>query len=83
MKKKGGYVVSIGELIDKISIVNIKTWHMEEALSKTKNKVKKGEYADIGRNLNKERANLREEINLRLEGSSRGSNKIEYTGVGR
>jgi hypothetical protein len=78
-----GYKVSIGELIDKISIVNIKMWHMDEALSKTDDKVKKGEYADIARQLNRERTDLREEINLRLEGKSRGSNKIEYTGVGR
>ena len=78
-----GFTVSIGELIDRLSIVNIKMWHMDEAISKTDDKIKKGEYADIARNLNKERTDLREEINIRLEGRSRGTNKIEYTGVGR
>jgi hypothetical protein len=77
------YSVSIGELIDKLAIVNIKMWHMDEALARTDDPVKKGEYADIARNLNRERTSLREEINLRLEGYSRGSDKIEYTGVGR
>lgn len=78
-----GFTVSIGELIDRLSITNIKMWHMDEAIAKTDDPVKKGEYADIARNLNRERTDLREEINMRLEGRSRGTNKIEYTGVGR
>ena len=81
--KMDGYKVSIGELIDKLSIVNIKMWHMDEAMSKATDKAKAGEYALIARDLNRERSDLREEINIRLEGQSRGSNKIEYTGVGR
>jgi len=83
MKKQKGYSISVGELIDRLAITNIKMWHLDEALAKTDDKVKKGEYADMVRNLNKERTDLKEEINIRLEGASRGSNKIEYTGVGR
>jgi hypothetical protein len=86
MSKKEGFSVSIGELIDRLSIVNIKMWHMDVGISECKEKgdmVGAGKFAILARDLNRERADLREEINMRLEGQSRGSNKIEYSGAGR
>ena len=84
-----GYTVSMGELIDRIAITNIKMWHLDKRISilnksrKKKDKIEAGELAALTRDANRERADLREEINLRLEGRSRGSNKIEYTKLGR
>lgn len=86
MKKKAGYNISIGELIDKLSIVNVKMWHVDSALTEAREKMDKekaGELAWLARDLNRERTDLREEINILLEGHSRGSNKIEYSGLGR
>ena len=83
-----GYTVSMGELIDRISITNIKMWHLDKRISKLnksgkqEDKIEAGELAGLTRDSNRERADLREEINLRLEGRSRGSNKIEYTKLG-
>ncbi len=85
-EEKRGYTVSIGELIDRISIVNVKMWHMDAGISEANKKGDNetaGKLAGIARALNCERADLREEINMRLEGKSRGTNKIEYAGVGR
>lgn len=92
MKKNKGFIVSIGELIDRISILNIKVWKTEEEINKIKNnttinKLEQNEkianYALMIRDLNTERSNLREEINFRLEGRTRGTKKIEYFGLGR
>lgn len=86
IEKKAGYTISIGELIDRISIVNIKMWHLDAKVAeenKKDNHEIAGKLAGMSRELNKERADLREEINMRLEGRSRGTNKIEYAGVGR
>ena len=83
------YKISIGELIDRLSIMNIKIWHLDTELSilnkskKKKDKIRAGELAALTRDANRERTDLREEINLKLEGRSRGTNKIEYTNLGR
>ena len=79
--KDSGYVVPIGELIDQLSICNIKMWHTDEGISRAE---KDGDYENAGklavmaRQLNAKRADLREEINIRLEGKGAGTNKIEY-----
>lgn len=79
--KDEGYRVPIGELIDQLSICNIKMWHTDEGISKAE---KNGDFADAGRlavmarQLNAKRADLREEINIRLDGRGAGTNKIEY-----
>ena len=84
MKKK--FVIPIGELIDRISILNVKIWHTEEALSKANedgHPAKVGDIALMIRALNTERANLREEINIRLDKKLSGTKKINYVNVGR
>jgi len=79
--KDEGYKVPIGELIDQLSICNIKMWHTDEGISKSE---REGDYDQAGRmavmarQLNAKRADLREEINIRLEGRGAGTNKIEY-----
>jgi len=83
MKKKKGVTISIGELIDRLSIVNLKVWHVEEKIAKTIDKNEKADLGDLIRCLNRERADLREEINQILEGKKRGTNKIEYVKIGR
>ncbi len=86
---KENYTISLGELIDRLAITNIKMWHLDERISKLnksgkkEDKIEAGELAGLTRDSNRERADLREELNLRLEGRSRGSNKIEYTKLGR
>ncbi len=88
-KKRKGYTVSIGELIDRLAITNIKIWHLDAELAnlnksgKDKDKIRAGELAAITRDANSERVSVREEINLRLEGKTRGTTKIEYTKIGR
>ncbi len=82
----GNFKISIGELIDRISILNVKIWHSEEAFSNAKNKKDIKQMANIAiltRTLNSERACLREEINICLEGIGRGSTKINYMKLGR
>ena len=79
--KDTGYTVPIGEIIDQLSICNIKMWHTDEGISKAE---ASGDYAQAGklavmaRQLNAKRADLREEINIRLDGRGAGTNKIEY-----
>ena len=83
MKKCKGFTISIGELIDRLSIANVKVWKAEEAMSKvTKNK-EVAKYALMIRAMNRERSELREEINSRLEGRTRGTTKINYPNLGR
>ena len=83
------YKISIGELIDRLSIMNIKIWHLDTELSilnkskKKKDKIKAGELAALTRDANRERTDLREGINELIEGRTRGTNKIEYTKLGR
>ena len=80
------FVISIGELIDRLSIVNIKQWHFDEAIAKAKEKKdfdKAGRLAMITKDLNKERADLREEINLRLEGKTTSGAESEHADIGR
>lgn len=80
------FVISIGELIDRISILNVKIWHTEEAVSQAKNDKDMNKVADLAlmlRALNRERASLREEINVSIEGASRGSTKVNYVDLGR
>ena len=83
------YKISIGELIDRLSIMNIKIWHLDTELSilnkskKKKDKIKAGELAALTRDANRERTDLREGINAIIEGRTRGTNKIEYTKLGR
>ena len=84
--EKSGYTISIGELIDRISIVNVKMWHLDAGIAEANKKGDNntaGVLAGLARDQNRERSDLREEINMRLEGKSRGTNKIEYAGVGR
>lgn len=74
-----------GELIDRLTIINCKMWHMDEGISKAEKEndmVKAGEFAILARALNRERADVREEINRVLGFEETGSNKIEYA-VGR
>lgn len=83
------YDVSIGELIDRLAITNIKIWHLDSKLAelnkskKKEDKIEAGEIAAITRDANNERVAVREEINLRIEGKTRGTSKIEYTRLGR
>lgn len=83
MKKRTGFTISIGELIDRLSIANVKVWKAEEAMSKTINKHEIADYALMIRAMNRERSELREEINSRLEGRTRGTTKLGYPGLGR
>ena len=80
------FKLSVGELIDRISIINIKIWHAEEALSAAhvkKEIAKVAELAVLTRTLNKERSILREEINMSLKGVNQGSRKLNYAEIGR
>lgn len=77
------FTISIGELIDRLSIANVKVWKAEEAMSKVKNDKEIAKYALMIRAVNRERSELREEINSRLEGRTRGTNKLGYPGLGR
>jgi len=83
MKKSRGFTVSIGELIDRLSIANVKVWKAEESMSKVKNSKDIAQFALMIRAMNRERSELREEINSRLEGRTRGTTKISYPGLGR
>ena len=91
-------LLSIGELIDRLCIINLKIWHLDTAMSEAANKIpltktvsdknalkaQAGDYAIQAREQNAERTMVREMINKRLEGKSRGTDKLEYTkGVGR
>ena len=86
LPQEEGYKISTGELIDRLSIVNVKMWHMDEGIAKAikaGDKLKAGELAGFVRELNADRADLREEINRRVDGVGKGTNKIEYaTGRG-
>lgn len=77
----------LGELVDRLSIINVKMWHVDEGIAKAERKndfQKAGELAVMARGLNKERAKVREEINKLFHGESTGSEKIEYAeGIGR
>ncbi len=59
--------VSPGELVDRLSIVNLKIWHLESDIRLGKeNKLSKEEIADNAlaiRDLNKERIELKNAIN--------------------
>lgn len=74
-----------GELTDRLAIINIKMWHIDAdiaAAEKAGDFEKAGRLAVMTRALNRERADVREEIN-RVHGfEETGANKIEYT-VGR
>ena len=86
LPKNTMYDTSVGELIDKLSIINVKMWHVDSAIQEArrkKDKVKAGELAFMARDLNRDRTLVREAINYKLEGYTRGSHKIEYAGVGR
>ena len=83
MKKCKGFTISIGEIIDRLSIANVKVWKAEEAMSKTKDSKEIAKYAIMVRTMNRERSELREEINSRLEGRTRGTTKINYPNLGR
>jgi len=79
--KDTGYTVPIGEIIDQLSICNIKMWHTDEGISKAEaggDYAQAGKLAVMARQLNAKRADLREEINMRLDGRGAGTNKIEY-----
>ena len=80
------YNLSIGELIDRVSIANIKIWHLEQAISEARDKKRMEEVGKMAlqvRELNTDRSELRAEINKRMNDSNQGSNKIEYHGIGR
>ena len=83
MKKGKGFTISIGELIDRLSIANVKVWKAEEAMSKVTSDKEVAKYALMIRAMNRERSELREEINSRLEGRTRGTTKIAYPNLGR
>jgi len=75
------YRIATGELIDRLCIVNLKMWHADEKMAKAKEAGDKDMVADcaiIARELNADRSDLREEINRRLDGIGKGTNKIEY-----
>ena len=86
------YEIPVGELIDRLSIINNKIWHCDEkqhelgAKAKLEDDLKESEHlyalsgrmAQQARELNNERSAVREEINYRLEGYKRGSDKINY-----
>ena len=85
-KKEMRYRLSVGELIDRISISNIKIWHLEQAISEAKKqgkKIKVSEMALQVRELNRDRSDLREEINIVMNDKKLGTNKIEYVNIGR
>ena len=88
-REQKGYTISIGELIDVLTISNIKIWHLEERISKltksnkTKDKIELGELVKLIRAANRERVAMKEEFNLRLEGRTRALNKVEHTRLGR
>lgn len=81
-----GLKLSIGELIDRMSILNVKIWHAEEAFSRAKianDNENMAKIAIMTRALNRERSDIREEINVIIEGRNTGSNKINYLNLGR
>lgn len=85
-KKNARYRLSIGELIDRISISNIKIWHLEQAISEAKKIGDKDAIAKMSiqvRELNRDRSDLREEINAVMNDKKLGTNKIEYVNIGR
>lgn len=76
----------LGELVDRLSIINVKMWHVDSGIAKAEqacDMARAGELAVMARGLNKERAKVREEINELFHGESTGSEKLEYAGVGR
>lgn len=79
-------IISVGEWIDRLSILNIKIWFTEIALAdatKAKDLVSVGKLAIKIKTLSKERADVREEINEIIEGFNRGGKKINYLNIGR
>ena len=71
----------IADVIDKLSKGNIATWHFDQKaaeLALSGSFYEAGIFACKARKLNHKRADLREELNLRLEGRTRGTQKIEY-----
>jgi len=79
-------IISIGEWIDRLSILNIKIWHTEEMVSEAHRKkdiLSVGKLAIKIKTLSKERSDVREEINEYLEGFNRQSKKINFLNVGR
>jgi hypothetical protein len=84
--KSEGYQLSIGELIDRVTIANIKIWHLEQAISDAKKTGDKNAIADMAlhiRDLNADRSRLRTEINRIMKDPNQIGNKIEYNGIGR
>lgn len=85
-EKKSGLKITLGELVDRLSIINVKMWHVDQGISeaeKAGDMDKAGKFACMARNLNRERGDVREEINMLFHGYETGSNKIEYAGIGR
>ncbi len=79
-------IISVGEWIDRLSILNIKIWHTEEALAdahKKKDILSVGKLAIKIKTLSRERSDTREEINECLEGFSRQSKKMNFMNIGR
>ncbi len=85
-------LLTIGELIDQLSIINVKMWHVDEKMSKKLKlaktekdpqrklelKAAAGSLAEQARNLNAKRTTVREAINQMYHGWNTGSDKIEY-----
>lgn len=81
-----GFKMTLGEAVDRLSIVNVKMWHVDQGIAeaeKVGDMARAGELACMARNLNRERADLREQINMLFHGYETGSNKLEYAGIGR
>jgi hypothetical protein len=74
----GKFTISTGELIDRLSICNVKVWKAEEAINSAKDEKTVAKYAIMVRSVNRERAELREAINERIDKRSRGTTKLNY-----
>lgn len=76
------FTISTGELIDRLSIANIKVWKAEEAFNIAKSDKEHAKWAKQIRIMNRERSEMREELNERLDNRQRGTKKMSY-GLGR
>ena len=79
---KSKYQIPTGELVDRLTIVNIKIWHLEEKIAKAQidNDFEKiGKLALQIRIINNDRIELKEEINRIVDGTETGSDKLNFT----
>jgi len=69
------YQLPAGELLDKFMVCHVRMWNLEEEITSNKNDKEVAQASRRLREVNSERASLREEVNRRFSGYGVGTEK--------